>query len=462
MRDISSSTLIDARRLTVVAHFGFIFIGIVTTMLGTLLPSLTARWSLDDAHAGYFFSAQFTGALIGSSMCSPLAVRYGCARMLMTGFIVTASGVAALGIIELPLRGLIVKGWAGGLSFVFIYGIGIGITIPLTNLLVSFANPTRRAAMLNLLNFAWSIGAVTSPFFVLSLKRENHLITPLLSLAALLVLTAFALLVLGRRHHHYYHRRRRRNDNNGAPANVIKLNHQSIACADNSAPMLQTIRDKRRRKILIIFIACLMFLYVGTENAVGGWAASYAQRIEASQVEASATWAASSAASIFWFALLLGRLLASALLSFIKTEKLILSGLLIALFGFCFLLMTSNLFNLSAGVFMVGLGLANVFPSTIALLPHYLSDASSSSPSRCSPSSPLSATAAAAARITAYLFAFASLGGATLPWLVGFVSSYFSSLRAGFLVAFSGGVLMIALQLAIAGKRVSLNRPTQS
>ncbi len=53
------------------------------------------------------------------------------------------------------------------------------------------------------------------------------------------------------------------------------------------------------------------------------------------------------------------------------------------------------------------------------------------------------------------MFALASLGGATLPWLVGAVSTRFTSLQAGLLIPLTSCLLMLAaLPLAYRGPRV--------
>ena len=40
--------------------------GIITVMLGPLLPSLIERWSLQDAQAGTLFTSFFLGQLVGA------------------------------------------------------------------------------------------------------------------------------------------------------------------------------------------------------------------------------------------------------------------------------------------------------------------------------------------------------------------------------------------------------------
>jgi fucose permease len=43
------------------------------------------------------------------------------------------------------------------------------------------------------------------------------------------------------------------------------------------------------------------------------------------------------------------------------------------------------------------------------------------------------------------MFSVAALGGATMPWLVGFISQHADSLRIGLLVPLLGSVSMIAI-----------------
>jgi fucose permease len=50
------------------------------------------------------------------------------------------------------------------------------------------------------------------------------------------------------------------------------------------------------------------------------------------------------------------------------------------------------------------------------------------------------------------LFATASFGGATLPWLTGVFSTRFHGLRAGFLVPAAGAVLLLFLSTIITAK----------
>lgn len=50
-------------------HIGFVLIGIVNTLLGPILPMLSARWRLDDAGAGALFFVQSAGAISWVPRC---------------------------------------------------------------------------------------------------------------------------------------------------------------------------------------------------------------------------------------------------------------------------------------------------------------------------------------------------------------------------------------------------------
>ena len=79
---------------------------------------------------------------------------------------------------------------------------------------------------------------------------------------------------------------------------------------------------------------------------------------------------------------------------------------------------------IAGGASLAGLGLAPVYPITIAMLTK-----------ECG---------AAASRISGLLFALAGLGGAIMPWIVGVVSTQFGDLKRGLLVPlFSAGIMIV-------------------
>jgi fucose permease len=376
-------------QLALLAHAGFLLIGVVNTLLGPILPMLSAKWQLDDAQAGYLFIAQFAGAMLGSALSSPLIKRLGFLPLLAGGYGVMSVAVACLG----------VGSWAFGIVAVSGLGISLGLTIPATNLLISEINPRRRAAALNVLNFIWCLGAIISPPLISLLAHDGHLAWPMFGLAGLLA--GIALLTAYR-----------------SPID-------SLAGSDRTAH--SHFEQSAARAWLTpyaLLTGALVFVYVGTETATGGWVASYARRLDTS---AQPFWALAS--SLFWAGLLMGRAAAPAVLRRVSEGTLVLFSLIVAVTGLVIILASRALIAVSAGAGLAGLGLAAVFPTTFAIFTHHFG--------------------ARASQLAWLIFVLASLGGAVIPWMVGFVSSYFGELRIGLAVPLLGGVIMIALQFAI-------------
>jgi MFS transporter, FHS family, glucose/mannose:H+ symporter len=233
-------TLSSAKALTFAAHSAFVPIGIVTVLLSPLLPTLSARWSLNYSQAGELFTAQFlasTGAVLLSGV---LISRWGFRFAMKAGLLVIAVSVA----------GLLSGSRLMGMACIAGYGIGIGLAVPAANLVVSEVNPARRSAALNLLNFSWSAGAVACPFLVAAAAKGHHITTFLILVAALTFFVAVGIALM--------------------PSSIFEPSVPKTAAAGAGT-------DWKHRSFLAM--AALFFLYVGTENSFGGWVASYASSL---------------------------------------------------------------------------------------------------------------------------------------------------------------------------------------
>jgi len=375
---------------------GFVLTGVVTTLLGPILPVLSSKWSLSDAHAGYLFTAQFLGSSSGTLLSGFFIARLGFDRLLTLGFGVMAIGVAALGLAPWPMC----------IGAVAAYGVALGLTIPATNVFVAENNPERAAAALSILNAAWSVGAVVCPPLVALLIVKDDRMGRLLGLAAMLAVVALFLEIR----------------NSKLETRNLKLGARESKMEPPVFPPSSI--DSRQSKIeRVILFAALFFLYVGIENSVGGWVATYAHRLSS---EPGTRW--ELAPSLFWATLLFGRALAPTVLRYVMDAKLVVASLLMTCLGVTALLISKTPVGVFVAVSLAGLGLSSVFPITIAML------------TRCSGST--------ASQVAGPMFALGGLGGAALPWLVGFLSSQFGSLRVGLVVPLLAALIMIALQLS--------------
>ncbi|HEY6339225.1 MAG TPA: MFS transporter [Candidatus Sulfotelmatobacter sp.] len=375
----------SSRPLTLAAHAAFVPIGTVTVLLGPLLPTLSARWSLDYAQAGSLFTVQFLASTVGVALSGFSVSRWGYRFAMKAGLLAMAVGVAGL-----PYSARVL-----GAACIGLYGFGFGVAVPAANLLVAEVHPLRRSAALNLLNFSWSAGAVACPFLVAAAAREHLVPSLLAAFAAVLFLVTAGIAAMPRR--------------------IV----EPLASGGKGASMAAPV-DWRSNPVLLL--ATLFFLYVGVENSFGGWIASYAKSLGTLSLAM-----ALMSPSFFYSALMVGRWLASRLLKRVEEIALARAGLLMACTGITWLLLSHAVLGVLGGAMLAGFGLAAVYPITISLLSREFGEAAS--------------------RVGSVMFAVANLGGALLPELVGYFSKHSGSVRVGMVVPLLASGAMCTLYL---------------
>jgi len=387
MPELGTSTRLGSRTIkgAVFAHLDFVLSGVVMTLLGPLLPLLSARWALDDTQAGYLFTAQYIASIGGMLVSAPLVTRYGYRITMIAGLLLMAAGIALLA----P------AGWIFGLISIGIFGAGFGVTTPAVNLFVSNANPERRASALNLVNSSWGVGAMGCPLLVAMAQRWQR--TPLFLYGLSVVLAALAISLTG-----------------------------VLFAVDGEAPMVEensAAKSAAPLKLWLFVVPVMFFVYVGTENSIGGWVAAYARRIDPGS---RAFWAIMP--SFFWGALLVGRASAPLALRRLRETRLAATGVALASLGVLALLAAKTATWVACGAAVAGLGLSSVYPIKVSLLPHWLGN-------RIGP-------------VSGIAFALGNMGGAVLPWVVGLVSTHSGNLRNGFVVPLLGALTMLIFYLA--------------
>jgi fucose permease len=355
----------------------------VTVLLGPLLPELSVRWSLNYAQAGSLFTAQFAGATVGTSLSGVIVSRWGFRYAINVGLFAMAVGVAGL-----PFSSHLL-----GLVCIFCYGSGLGLAIPAANLLVAAINPERRGAALSLLNFSWSLGAVACPVVVAAAVKADEVQLFLLLLAGLLFLVLVGLAVM--------------------PSYPL----EAAPVPGNDGAGSPAVHWRGRS---FFVLSGLFFLYVGAENAFGGWIASYAKSLGTRSPTLSVM-----TPSFFFAALMFGRWMAPLALRKINEIKTARAGLSIACLGMTGLLLSPTMACVIGSVAFAGFGLAAVYPITISRLSREFGSA--------------------ALKVGSVMFTVANLGGALLPWIVGYSSQKFKSLEIGLLVPLAATILMYVL-----------------
>jgi MFS transporter, FHS family, glucose/mannose:H+ symporter len=369
----------------VVLHAGYVVAGIVTTLMGPILPILIGRWSLSDQRAGLFFTAQFCGSMVGVSTLGALIGR-GYRYAFVCGFSLIAAGVA----------GLTLGSYLASLAAAALFGCGLGQALSATNLWVAEVAKARRVAALSILNLAWGIGAIASSPIVMLAQRREAIPSLLYTIASASALTALILATM-----------------NVEPGATDGDHQQSTPTRGENISMRSAVN-----------LAGLFFLYIGSENSIAGWVASLTKRM---RPDSGDLWAL--APLFFWGGVLTGRALVPLVPFRWRERALLASGLILAAVAICLLLRAKTFASIAICVGAAGLGLAGIFPILIAWM--------------------VKAYGQRSRQIGGIMFALASMGGATMPWFVGLMSTATGSLRTGLLLPLAGCVAMFGLMASM-------------
>jgi|SRR5579875_314378 len=357
---------------------GFVVAGMVTTILGPLLPVLISRWSLTDQQAGLFFTLQFASNIAGVASLSALIPRCGYKFALVAGYLAIAFGLAGL---NFPMEMV-------GLAATAAYGFGLGLVLPAANLWVAEKARSRRVAALSILNFVWGAGAIACAPLVLAAQRHSAIPAFLYGLAGAALIAAALLLLVNLR----------------TPAHEVEPDAESVSHGN---------------RIAALALGVLFFLYVGAENSVAGWAADFAKRMPNAT---GGIW--TLAPMFFWGGLMAGRASVPANPLRRRERLLVGGGLCTGLAGNIALITATRFWAVAICQMVIGLGFAAIYPVLVAWLAKQFGEG--------------------ARRTGNLMFVLAAMGGATMPWMVGFFSTRENSLRTGLLVPVALCAAMLA------------------
>lgn len=376
--------------------FGFLVIGVITVLLGQILPILAARLSLTDAEAGTLFLAQFSGSICGTVASLRIAKRYGFTLAVLIGFILIIVGLPGIN------SGEFVLCWLA----IFVYGSGLGVTIPSINLLtIETTEPRLRSSAVNLINFSWGVGAICSQPFVAAVSRQGSLVSVTVILVAAIILLALCFYMAVR-----------------------------AAAVESFAETKNVSLTSRiwRQPLPWLFVA-FSFFVVSIEGGLGGWLTTYTEGLKQNGI------ATINLTVVYFFFFVLGRGVASVISRRVSENRLIFFCSLF-LFGGVLILVSSESLAL-IGAAVAGLGSSAIFPTNMARFARIFG-----------PRATLQA---------APIFIAGTIGAAVISSLVGFISSIFGSLRTGIVVVLISAVCVLILNLIIAAVFKLESAPTE-
>lgn len=266
-------------------------------------------------------------------------------------------------------------------------GIGVGVPMSGGNLYVGRAFPERCAPMLTLLNFSWSAGALAAPLLAARVLMHYSYRAAYGLLACVALVTAVVFLLT-----------------------VPEVEEQPRATAQAT---------RRAAVVLIAVFALAAFLQVGIENTSITWLATFALRTGGTGVVLAA-----ASTSLYWTGFLASRGLSSFLLLRVKAAHVFRGAVALAFAASVTLALVPFASVRIAAMFVLGVALAPIYPLVLA---GFFARARHTLDSR-------------------WVMTVSGFGGATLPWLAGWISTNTGSLRLGMLVI-PAALLLMALVL---------------
>ncbi len=297
--------------------------GMIAAMLGTILPDLSERFRLTPKQNGTIAFAQALGLMIASWGVGPLLDTEGQKAGLILGL-----AFIAVALFWLPRS----KGFRSIVVLLFLLGVGGGIVVTGANALVSGVSEAHRATALNLVNLFFGLGGLATPFLSANLFKMNWV--RLCYTVASLTVVALAIQTVARM---------------PAPPGAA-----GFVFAEGW-PILA--------RPLLFLLGFLLFLYISCEVGVWNWLPRHliAQGIPESR-------ALNILSLGFGLGLLIGRVGISQVLIHVPAVIVTLAAS-IAMAVTTFLMLKTSKPNVAfVLVFIAGMAMAPVFPTTLAMV----------------------------------------------------------------------------------------------
>jgi MFS transporter, FHS family, glucose/mannose:H+ symporter len=389
--------VIDVRALAVTrsAYAITLLAGLQAGWFGPLLPSIAQAQHLPLEKVGVLVSAVCAGGLCALAVSRPIIARLGDLKTTLLAATLIGSGFIGLG----SLAGLIPL-----VACAFCYGMGVNLNSIASHILFPRYYPSRVASALSKLNVFFGVGALIGPMIALTVFSLKGQYNWVFAFAGLYSLVICAYLM--------------RADHGGQSEVVTK-------CPDHAkAPQPNALRAILTHPILI-GLTLINFLYVGIESSLGTWIYTFLQRAESLDGVV-----ASSAVSLLWAGLTLGRLISTRACLKVNPKYVTMAAMLFlvsTIFATATLHMGANM--ALPMVLLIGLGLGPIFPTVIAQSATRFPTASSAT--------------------TTIVIAGGCFGGMLLPWLGGYALASFGAINFMYLTGTVALFLPILLGLAL-------------
>lgn len=307
----------DDAPLVYCAYFAFFCSGMMTNVLGCVLPYLKDTYGFDYSFQGTLSSIHQIGNLcaVWLSGFLPFAIGRKNSTLIM------GSGIV-IGLILMAL-------WGNPIVLILAFalvGVGKGTMSNITNVVVG-QYAENKTAGLNLLHATFAIGAVISPSIVAAIGPARWRI-PLFTISGLM---ALSLVLLG--------------------ASKLENHKSKKANEDTSIP----------RAFSFWLNTFIMFFYLCCEASLLNWLVTY---FKDSGIFSEAL--SNIMPAVLWTMILAGRLLCAYLASKMNKSILILVLGVLLIGFFSFMITATNPVLIFIGILGIGLSMSGIYPTTLS------------------------------------------------------------------------------------------------
>ena len=385
----------DTRRVLSTCFFAFFSNGLMTLMMGSVLPDLRSAYRLTDAQGGLMLAAHSAGNLAASLLSGLVPLWLGSRRRA----IVMLSALAALGYGMLLLFGNPL--WLM-LAFA-ITGMSRGSISNFNNSTVNRMTAGNPSAS-NLLHSFFAAGAISAPLIFLVTFRIGGWQA---AIVAIVVLGALVSLAFTR----------------------VRLTDDRPDRADGAQKSLRFLRNRT-----FLLLGGMMFFYLCAEYAINGWLVTYLQHkpallaqfaLSGGDGQQALVTYSQTMATLLWAIILVGRLCSAVLARRLPQKLLMMAGSIGVLVFFTLLL-------LGEGIALVTLSVAGLGFCLSGICPMIYSDAS-----YITNLYPMGTSA---------ILGIGSIGAIIMPALVGIVADAYG-FAGGMSAILIGVVALVALSI---------------
>lgn len=351
----------------------FFAMGILTAGFGPLMSEFSSNTGASLAAVGGLFTAVFCGALLAQLIGGVLSEKIGMVLLSIFASVFLSAGLAGMTFSRsLPVL----------LITALFAGLGHGTLNLAGNVMIATLFREKSVTAVNFVNIFFGIGAVIGPALVSVSLRILHFGMPALWIAALFILIAAGYLVKVRR--------------------GMSVRNEEQAAVPGRALL---------RSPLLWVLGVMALIYVGTENAVGGWTTTYLQETLPLSLED-----ASLVTACFWLALTLGRMICAWLGARLSALRVLAVSFALSMVGvILFVAGIGSAWMSILSVFVMGVGFGGVYPTALALTTGQFSQ----TPGKAG----------------AVITAMGSIGGMLIPLMLGVVIDTSGPKKTGYLLA---------------------------